>query len=132
MRNYRTTELFWEGLLIDFDYGAALIGEQVKTNSAEMQTQDALNSKERGVSHNFKPVSGSQVGMEAAMSDDQLQREDGNGGISNNVDESFSADSSYLSASATVSPPPKKTYKTKKGEEAKTVALYESCLLGFI
>lgn len=79
-----------------------------------MQTQDALNSKERGVSHNFKPVSGSRVGMEAAMSDDQVQREDGNGGISNNVDESFLADSSYLSASATVSRPPKKTYKTKK------------------
>ena len=50
-----------EGLLIDFDYGAALVGEQLEMNSGEMQTEGALNSKERGVSHNFKPASGSRM-----------------------------------------------------------------------
>lgn len=49
-----------EGLLIDFDYGASLIEEQVVMNSGEMQTEAALD-KEKGVSHNFKPASGSRT-----------------------------------------------------------------------
>jgi serine/threonine protein kinase len=53
-----------EGLLIDFDYGAALIGEQTTregTNSGEKQKEGASNSKEKQREVNINPVSGART-----------------------------------------------------------------------
>lgn len=44
-----------EGLLIDFDYGAALNGQQTASEGTHRE------EKQRGVSDNLRPVSGSRT-----------------------------------------------------------------------